>query len=971
MKNIRVIFCLLSSVLCLLSSVFCPLSAQYWEFGQNKVQYKGFEWKVIDADKFSVIYHTGGEELAKFAKSVLTDAYNSHSFALSYTLSNPAPIIIYNSHNEFEQTNVTLSLIDEGTGGFTEIFKNRVVVPFNGSYAHFRHVIAHELMHVFQFAMSRGSGVQSIFSMGLQEVPLWVIEGMAEYFSLNWDSESDMMIRDALYWNRLKWIQDLYMIEGSYLMYKEGQSIIKFIADRYGEKKVTEVFNKARSLGGIDGAFKSALGVDTDELNRLWLRELKKEYWAQCVGKDEAPENARRLTQHKDYAFNTAPCISPDGNEIVFISDRNGYEDLYLMSTIDGRIKAKLISGGRTKGFETLHIMYGGITWHPNSCLIAFVAKSEGKDLIYVMDVRNKKIVKKFTPSLDQIFSPSFSPNGEFIALRGVKDGAADIYVLNYSTGELNPVTQDIYDDLTPSWSPDGKNIVFSSDRPAQGEKWKYGSYCICKIDAANYSQETIILKDRATYVASPLWVQIQDSAGIGDKIIFVSNSSGINNIYAMDLQDTTRGSRVFKGEGVSPLPLITQLTNVIGGIFIPSISNNGELLVFSNYINSGWDVYVLKYPLKNGIPATEAKTYPTRYTEIETDTTHIGVKNLSLRFSPDWGGGAVSYSPGTGPSGYLRFAISDLLGNHQIYVATSSPENLLTNYYISYFYLPRRVDFGVATFKEEQYFWDGGDILYGKQNLGAGVMAEYPLDRFQRIELQTIAYIAKEERRYIPDNYRLLSEEKFYQVEPYIAWIYDNSLWGATGPVNGERCKVSFKSALPVMDTSLIYNLYKLDLRKYIRITSNYQFATRLINMGIWGRDVNYLVDESGWPWLGGPDDLRGYKTGELAGRNAGVFNMELRYPFIDYLKIAFPIPITIRGIRGVMFCDFGYTTDDIPAFQFFENGGLKDLKLGFGTGIRLGFQYFVLKLDVAWNTDLITLSEKPYWYLSLSPEF
>jgi hypothetical protein len=196
--------------------------------------------------------------------------------------------------------------------------------------------------------------------------------------------------------------------------------------------------------------------------------------------------------------------------------------------------------------------------------------------------------------------------------------------------------------------------------------------------------------------------------------------------------------------------------------------------------------------------------------------------------------------------------------------------------------------------------------------------------------------------------------------------------MWGATGPINGRRCKCSIFYSLPIIHPSLLYNLYKIDLRKYIRVApGGYVFAVRLINMGIWGEDADYMVETNGWPRLGGPRDLRGYEIGEFSGRNAGILNVELRYPFIEYLKIAFPIPLTIRGIKGVLFCDFGYAVNDIMKFRFFEEGRLKDLKFDFGVGMRLRFPYFVLKFDVAKNWDLIDLSSKTYLYFSLEPEF
>lgn len=922
------------------------VGASYWEFGQNKVQYKDFHWRVIDTEEFSIIYSSGGEGLARFAQEVLLDSYQRLSWAFSRAPEEPIPVILYNSHNDFEQTNITLSLIDESTGGFTEIYKNRVVVPFTGSYEAFRHVLSHELVHAFQFGVTRGSGIASIFpKITLYSIPLWFIEGMAEYLSLSWDAESDMIIRDAIYYDHLFPIDQLYQIEGSYLMYKEGQAILKFIADRYGEKKIGEIFHKIGLTGGLDKAVESVLGVDLEELSSQWIGDLKKRYWGLCAEKEEIPPYTRRLTKHQNYTYNIAPVISPDGTEIIFLSDRDQYDGLYLMSSINGRIKKKLVGGGKSDGFESLYIFHGGIGWDAEGKKIAFVAKSSGHDVLYIMDVSRRKIIKKFSPDLDGIFSPAFSPARQEIAIRGLKDGYADIYVLNIETGKLSKLTDDKYDDLTPGWSPDGTQIVFSSDRPLEGESWYYGHYNLFQAKRDDF-QPAPLLIERTTLVASPLW--IRDEISEEDKIFFISNRTGINNLYELDIKSLET----------------LQLTDVIGGVFTPSISKDGKYIAFSLYTNMGWDVFTMKSPSNKAFACQAANSFDRRYAEVEKDSTEINSEKLGLRLTPDWGGGALSYVYGGGFYGYIRLAISDLLGNHRFYIETNSPENLALDFYINYFYLPKRLDVGGAVFKHE-YSGLFADTLFWEKTQGAGILFEYPLDRFRRIELEFDGYIYDQELWSFSEG-DLLDKGRFYQFYSSLSYVIDNSIWGLTGPQNGERAKFKLLTTLPVLKPTLHYNFYEIDLRKYIRLHPRYCFALRLINAGIWGQDKDKFNI-----YIGGSEDLRGYEIGEFKGKNVGILNLELRYPFIDKLKIAFPLPISISGIRGVLFCDFGYATDDIRNLRFFENGMLKDLKFGFGTGIRVRFPYLVLKLDVAKNTDLLTISSETYWHFSLYPDF
>ena len=168
-------------------------------FGKNKVKYTVFGWKYIETEHFDIYYTQGGYEVALIASEIAEYSYNKISKHWDYTARKRIPFLIYNSHNDFSQTNVLLEIIGEGTGGFTELFKNRVVIPWEGSLSKFRHVITHELTHAIYFDMLYGGVVESIIGREfLFQLPLWFAEGLAEHESQYWSSEADMIIRDGI-----------------------------------------------------------------------------------------------------------------------------------------------------------------------------------------------------------------------------------------------------------------------------------------------------------------------------------------------------------------------------------------------------------------------------------------------------------------------------------------------------------------------------------------------------------------------------------------------------------------------------------------------------------------------------------------------------------------------------------------------------------------------------------------------------
>ena len=163
------------------------LSSSYGQsFGKNKVQYRDFEWSYIQTPNFDIYFYGENQDLAEFTSKVSEEAYEQISTHLAWDLKNRVSILVYNSHNEFQQTNVVGVYMSEGIGGVTELFKNRVVFPFDGDFEQFRHVIHHELVHAMLNDMVYGGTAQNMVASRTRvRIPLWSNEGLAEFLSSN------------------------------------------------------------------------------------------------------------------------------------------------------------------------------------------------------------------------------------------------------------------------------------------------------------------------------------------------------------------------------------------------------------------------------------------------------------------------------------------------------------------------------------------------------------------------------------------------------------------------------------------------------------------------------------------------------------------------------------------------------------------------------------------------------------------
>ncbi len=930
-------------------------------FGKNKVQYRNFDWRVVRTENFDIYFYQGEDEIVKFAQQIVESAYEQLATDLKHKLRSRVPVIIYNSQNDFQQTNVILELIEESVGGFTELYKNRVVVPFTGSYEEFRHVLVHELTHALEFDLLFGGSVGSIFSASIyaMELPLWFYEGLSEFMSIGWDEDSDMFMRDLVVNEKLIPIRELAYASG-YIVYKEGQSIYDFIAEKYGRKKIGEIAHQARMRGGLDGAVKSALGISLEQLDEAWIKHLKKKYWPLLTDREEVADVGRKLTDHvlEGGVYNTSPALSPDGDKVAFLSDRTGRVDLLVASAIDGKILKRLVKGESSSGFESMHTRRAGLSFSPDGKSIAFAAKAGSKDRLYVVNAVKGRIEKKFEIDLDGLFSPSFSPDGERLAFVGLRDGFSDVYVLDRETGAYERLTHDRYDDRDPSWSQDGTTIVFSSDRPDTSDSlWRFGEYAVFLM--SDEGSDVRRVTSRSSFVATP---QMIDS---DHGILYVSDLSGTKNLYSKTIPDGEEEMR----------------TNVLGGIFSVSASAGGEKIAFSAYNKVGWDIFVLKEPLKlEEKAAQEEERFAPRNERFDEAVSLPEKEKVGLVFSPDWAGGGFSYSSEYGFSGETEIAVSDILGNHRIYFASDLFGNIVeSNFYLEYWYLPRRIDYGGGLFQQKDYYViDYGNTvgIIAERTFGGAALVGYPLNKFDRFEMQLDAFVV-EDKYYIYEwgwgGFEEVASGRYdmiYVTRPGLSYVHDTSMWGFTGPMSGSRLRISVAKTLPIVHPTFDYTTGVADLRKYFGIGKRHSLAFRLVGAGSVGENASAASY-----WIGGSQTLRGYDDYEFYGTQVALFNTEFRYPFVDRLKLGFPLPLDFRSVRGALFFDVGGATNDWHEFRVCkrDNGDFKldDLKVGFGIGMRMNISFLVMKLDAAKRTDFSNISKDTRWYFTLGSEF
>ncbi|HJT24671.1 MAG TPA: basic secretory protein-like protein, partial [bacterium] len=258
------------------------------EFGSNKVRYHtDHHWKIVETDHFEIYYYEHCQNLAQATADMAEKDFVKTCQAFDFVPKTKIPLFVYATPLEFEETNITPEILSEGVGGFTEVFKNRIAVPMDGSYHEFEKVVHHELTHAFQYDLIYGEGWRSVNLFKAVFVPNWMMEGMAEWNAQHLDGQGEMVLRDAVLNDDvmpLSLMESFDHFPQVYTAYKESQSILDYITQVYGNGKVVEIFKHMAANQQPDTAVKNVLGVSLDDLYDHWHFYMKSQAWSRING---------------------------------------------------------------------------------------------------------------------------------------------------------------------------------------------------------------------------------------------------------------------------------------------------------------------------------------------------------------------------------------------------------------------------------------------------------------------------------------------------------------------------------------------------------------------------------------------------------------------------------------------------------------------------------------------------------------
>ncbi|WP_307876368.1 tolB protein precursor [Parapedobacter lycopersici] len=958
---------LIGMALCLFA-----LGAQAQYFGQNKMRYKQLDFKVYETPHFNLHYYVQNDSLIRWLAKESEVWYELHQQVFRDTFLRKNPIILYANHPEFQQTTTIQGEIGVGTGGVTEALKTRVVMPVMLINQQTRHVLGHELVHAFQYrVLMEGGDTTRLENIG--NIPLWMVEGMAEYFSVGKkDAFTAMWMRDAYLNNDIPSLRAMTENQNRYFPYRFGQAFWSYVGSTYGDTVIMPLF-KATAMYGYEMGIRRVFGYDSETLSNLWKNSMINAYRSLPIDTSRAPVGRSILNrQNSGGSMNVSPAISPDGKYVAFLSERDLFSiDLFLADAQSGEIIRKLSSRLTNTDIDEFSFLESAGAFSPDSRKFAFSVFSRGRSKLMAVDVNNgRTLFLEAMGDVTEFGNIAWSPDGETLAFSGLKNGVSDLYLYHLGTKKLTQLTNDAYSDFQPSFSWDGQKIVFSTDRVA----WQKRSRDVnIPMNLAVFDLATGEISNIDVFPGANN-LNPQFSAD-NSQLYFLSNSDGFRNMFRYTLSDGTTERMTEYFTGISG---ITEYSPAL------SLSANNDV-VYSYYRRNEYSVYNAKVadfePVKVDpltVNFNAAMLPPPENLGVDVVNANLSNFNLfqriadnqidSVGYRPNFKldylansgmGMAVGSRYGAGISSGIQGMFSDILGQNQIFAALSINGEIYDfGGQVAYINQKSRINWGGAishipymsgfsAYGTRPAYDQNGDIIqvpsfetYIIRTFQQQVEAfgAYPFSKHHRFELGG----ALARYSYRVDNWwqdyigrggrdKITNEQAsaifggnfnaFTIQQANASFVGDNAVFGIAAPLQGFRYRLGMEKYFGDYN----FSAYTFDLRKYSRFKP-ITIAARAYTYMRAGKDENALYPL----FLGYPHLIRGYESASfrnnssvfnfnsMMGTRIAVFNFEIRLPFTGPERLA-AIPSSLLFSDLNLFFDAGlaWNSDSKVAFR------------------------------------------------------
>lgn len=897
-------------------------------YGKSKVIYNKFRWKEYKTQHFRILFYDKGRlpEIAQYAE----ESYEKLRRLTGVDIKEKIPIIFYRNHFEFEQTNLYGGIVPEEVLGFSEPFKRRVVVPADLPPFSLKRLINHELTHIFEFyILYEGLSPSAIFRI---QVPLWMMEGFAEFATGDWEPFPLVTVVDAVANDtvpRLSRYGDLVGGQGR-IPYDFGHAMFDFIEHKYGLTGVRKLWweVKKNRIIRYTNPLKRTFHIEREVFNSEFKHFLRVKY-SDFLRRDMPDDYGVPISPRFPFVYIFSYQISPSGEvaAILTVNYSQADYDIILISMRDGK-KIKNITPGITTKYQKIRFGFDpaagkGIAWDKNGEKIAFFGKRTKYYRLFVIDSFKGRFLKEF--KLYNIYnstSPVFTKDGKGLVFVGFQESVSYIFYIDLETGKIRKMSPGKYYIREVALSPDEKHIAFVANIGKEEH-----------IFLADYPEMKNIRQ-----ITFKKGVNINPSFMNNHEILFSSNREGGFDLYSIDVNT---------GE-------VKRYTRVSTGCFFPQYKNGK--IYFTGYFRNNFRLYTMEPKAKEIYKEKKREVTGIKRSLFSIQESKIRLRKGIGKLSPDFTLPiSIAYSTDgrVFTSAYLSF--SDIFSDHTLYFYAAN-DYYYQSYDLGYINQKGRLWWRVRGFQYKLYYFFGYYYpeYYGyvpsivlRRITGADAYFYYPLDLYHRLEASVGAVEIKENTGvFLPSGKYNFYSGKFFNVN--LNFVRETTRFKGYGPVAGDTLSVYFGKAFPLDSAGLENKTIKIDARKYVNLGRDFLLAFRTYYYGSFGKTPFF-------DWIGGNNEIRSVGYRSIIGTQTFFFNAEFRFPitYATYTAIG-----NIGPIRGVIFFDIGGARYGNFPFKFaegsFPNIRLVDAFASYGYGLELFLFSFPIHIEYVKRTDL-----------------
>jgi hypothetical protein len=895
------------------------------EFGQNRIQKKEFNWKVLTSSNFELYFYGDTQTLAQNAIVYAESEFERLSSLLGYSPYARTKVFFYNSPADMFQSNASLNHAGEINQLESNLSKSKIEVAYTGDFSSFKKTFVNKISEIFVFEMLYGGSLKdALQSSILLTLPEWFISGITAYAANGWNNQMDDFMRDAILKKRMKRPDKLTGDEAKLF----GQSIWNYIAEKYGKDNISNILNLTRIIRNEQTSIGSTLGTSYSKFLKDW-----RDFYAQqtnTVTGNYSPMRAELKIKPDGKLLGSNMVtgrLNTDQGIITYITQEQGQYKVWNYA-IKTKKNVQLLKVG-IKNFSKNQDPSNApkIAWAKKTNTLVIIYEKDGETRLQIhknilADKLNGNITtRKVLKNLVQINAIDLNTDGKTILMSAVKKGQNDLFEYDIARGGTTQLTNDIFDDRNPSYIPGSRSIIYLSNQSTDSTQTSKG-YKAMSDYFGIYRHSGDARDATITQLADSLGNIGRPIASDDSTLIFLSDERGINNLY-----------RYAKGD--STFQKINQISNSLSNIYDYDYNPATGALVYLTYENG--EPYIgyirrlnteTEYELPR-LPRSQAKAYdlnkllpPSPELETsQTDTNTAEPENTSkMQLAPgeidtdnykfdqtsvqkqdariqrsNRNTGVIIKSSARrdsrikGPADFqdkielvnfdnnfvvdpLRkfgwkntVVFSDVLQNQIIKAGLMiTPKLNNSDFFAEYTNYKKRVDFALRLDRRSYFEEEFDNQDMGRKMLYNKLMAtaSYPISTASRVSVSP--FVMNASTKYV-NSIASNTGDRFtgWQIE----YVYDKTSQIGINQLEGTRLKIRHENVNGITSAKQSFNKLSVDLRNYTKITQGIILATRLSFGRSTGRSPKQYLLGGMDNWVQSRSDYRPEPENPLSG--------------------------------------------------------------------------------------------------------